>query len=232
MKKFKYKNRFFSFIANRYIRENDTYKNKDGEGILERFMQVCGEYLDDELTPDIDTLLDNLNPLTTDEYFINLIWEYYGFIPYAYGVMQDSKYYDKYELTQTLNRKDLKVDYRNLLKYAISLYKIRCTPLFYEVLGKFYGLEIDITEPTGDKINKSTVYDRQAYYNQESQYNQDIDCLECLELTVKVKILNENILSPKELENIKEGTVFILNKYLPLHIEELTTSSIIFTTVK
>lgn len=230
MRKFKYKEHFFTFISNRFIRSNDTYKDAQGKGILQRFMEVCGEYLDTDVNPELDNFLDILNPTTTDEYFLNLMWEYFGFIPYAYGIMQDSKYYNKVELAKTLNRKDLKVDNRNLLRFAISLYKIRCTPAFYVILGKFYGLEITIIEPTATRVNKSTVYDSQAYYNQESLYNQEVDCLECLEIDISVKILNETPLSNSQLNNIKEGTVFILNKYLPLHIEELTTSSISFTT--
>lgn len=232
MRKFKFKDKIFSLISNRFIKENDTYKDTDGKGILERFMEVCGEYLDTDINPQLDNFLDQLDPLTTDEYFLNLLWEYYGYIPYAFGIMQDSQYYDKTQLTKTLTRKDLNVDHRNLLRFAITLFKIRCTPKFYNILGRFYGLEIDITEPTGDRINKSSVYDSQAYYSQESYYNQEVDCLECLELDIKVKILNEAALSPSKLENIKEGTVFILNKYLPLHVKELTTSSIIFTTAK
>lgn len=230
MRKFKYKDNIFGFFANKYIREEDTYKDANGKGLIQRFVEVCGEYLDDYVNPELDNFLDIINPNVTDDYFINLLWEYFGFIPYAYGIIQNSKYYDKVEISQALNRKNLNVDYRNLLRYAISLYKIRCTPTFYTILGRFYGLEITMTEPSGDQINKSSVYDSEAYYDQSSYYNQEVDCLECLDLTANVKFLNTQAIPEPKLTQMKEGVVFLLNKYLPLHVKEFTTSSINFTT--
>lgn len=231
MRKFKYKEHIFGFFANRFIRENDSYKDSEGKGLIQRFVEICGEYFDDKVNPEIDNFLDLIDPEITDDYFINLLWEYFGFIPYAYGLMQNSKYYDKVQLTKELNRKDLNVDYRNLLRFAISLYKIRCTPSFYDILGKFYNIKIEITEPQGQQVNKSSLYDREAYYDQESSYNQKVDCLECLELEVNVTFLNTSIIPSAKLENMKEGVVFILNKYIPLHVREFNIESINFSTL-
>ena len=39
------------------FKEQDTYK-VDGKGILERFLEICGNYFQEDITKDIDMFLD------------------------------------------------------------------------------------------------------------------------------------------------------------------------------
>lgn len=83
-----------------YFKEADTYKNSNGEGLLERYLQIFGKYLEDDLKPSIESMReyisvdvfsenDNVNdyaeliqPLRgifRSDYF----WDFLGQMPYA-----------------------------------------------------------------------------------------------------------------------------------------------------
>ena len=83
-----------------YFKEADTYKNSNGEGLLERYLQIFGKYLEDDLKPSIESMReyisvdvfsenDNSNGYTeivqslrgifTSDYF----WDFLGQMPYA-----------------------------------------------------------------------------------------------------------------------------------------------------
>ena len=83
-----------------YFKEADTYKNSNGEGLLERYLQIFGKYLEDDLKPSIESMReyisvdvfsenDNSNDYTeivqslrgifTSDYF----WDFLGQMPYA-----------------------------------------------------------------------------------------------------------------------------------------------------
>ena len=69
MKQFKFKDYVFKHMFPYYYKQYDTYKvlegDDKGKGILERFIDVCSEYLDKEVIPDIDKLsVQNLKYLT------------------------------------------------------------------------------------------------------------------------------------------------------------------------
>ena len=53
-----------------YFKSHDTYKDSDGKGILEKFLNICGTYFDDVITPEISSVLDNLNM----KLHLNIIW--------------------------------------------------------------------------------------------------------------------------------------------------------------
>ena len=110
-----------------YFRRNDTYKDKNGKGILERFIEVCSNYLDTDIIPDIDNFMDILDVDVTPDIFLNYFWEYFDYIPYAYGVLVKGVPFTKENVASWLNTPDgfPKADTRSILKYAVSLYKIR-----------------------------------------------------------------------------------------------------------
>lgn len=186
MKSFKsFKDYIFSQLFPAYYKENDTYPNPNFEnkGILERFIEVCSEYFDNNITDSIDYLnfipdsnddsekylpenifpslnnfLDIIDLNKTPDLFLNYLWEYFGSFPYAYGLitngepltrenlknwLRDSSYSTWFKTNKIFPR----ANPRTLLRYVITLYKIRCTPLFYEVLGNFYGVEITLSDP-------------------------------------------------------------------------------------
>lgn len=151
MSRFKFKEWLFSNFFPSYYKENDTYKDENGKGILERFIEVCSEYFDDNITPNIDNLLDQIDPDTAQSLFLNYIWEYFGYLPFAWGVLignNDEDWdFSKDQISRWMNTLTAfpKADARKMLKYAISLYKIRGTEAFYQILGRFYGVQFTIT---------------------------------------------------------------------------------------
>ena len=245
MKWSSFKENLFSFFPN-YYKENDTYKDDQGKGILERFLEVCSEYLDDEVMPDIDNLVSYTDAEVTSPLLLNYLWEYFGYIPYAYGVIINGEPYTKENLQKWLsntNRQFSIVKVRKLLKYAISLYKIRCTSNFYTILGKFYGVQFFITDPTeNDNPNSGSLgisgssswevnYDQGYKYDSGRKYDSGINlCWECTKLEAHI-VLPQDTLDQLEsngnLNKAKEALVNILNKYLPIHAEPFTTDTII-----
>lgn len=143
------------------FRDHDSYK-VEGKGILERFLEICGEYLEDVITPDIENTLDITDIDKTDSIYLNYLWELFGEIPFAnsnyINIGQWDRYYDG-----TLPKEELEVlsknwlipkegtivlpdtQVRKLLKYSLALLKTRGTKRFFETLFKIYGIDCKIT---------------------------------------------------------------------------------------
>lgn len=144
-----FKEYVFPNLFPRYYKDYDTYKDSDGRGILERFIQVLSEYLDVSVVPEIDNAVNLIDLEKTQAIYLNYLWEFFGEIPYAYGVVVGDSEYSEENLNRWLElNKGVfpRANPREVLGYAISLYKIRGTRLFYEVLGRFYGWRVEITE--------------------------------------------------------------------------------------
>ena len=89
MKSFKsFKDYIFTHLFPYEYKVEDTYKDINGKGILERFIDICSEYFDKEVIPEIDNFTDIIDIDKTPGIFLNYIWEYFGYIPYAYGVLE------------------------------------------------------------------------------------------------------------------------------------------------
>lgn len=143
---------------------NDTYK-VEGKGFLERYLEICGSYLVDVITPDIDNILDIIEIDTTPKEYLNYLWEFLGEIPLAniFNIDKDKwdLYYDgtrdKEDLWIINNQRPLLLteqNARDLIKYSLSLYKIRGTRLFFDVILRLYGLEcmINTTTPSYQEV--------------------------------------------------------------------------------
>jgi hypothetical protein len=143
-----------------YFKEADTYKDSNGKGILERFLEICGSYFDDQVTLDTESLLDNLDVEQCPEHFLQYFWEWFGCIPFAEGEFIDftkwAQYYNGFDSKDQYNQKKSNwiptnrnnplpnltlEDKRRILKYAISLIKCRGSKVFFETLFRFYGIE-------------------------------------------------------------------------------------------
>lgn len=233
-----------------YFHDRDTHTNSHTDGVLKRFLDVCSEYFDEEVKPDIDNFIDLWDVDTTSPIFLNYIWEYLGYIPYAYGIITTGKNFNKDELESIPSdyiREDHcplpEVDYRRLLKYAISLYKIRCTKQFYTILGRFYGIEIIVKDPTEnddpfrDSLGQSGVspwegnYDTTPlYYDSiEAVYDKNESCHTCdrLEAIVYIpeSLYNHILDNDGNLNNTKTMILEILNKYIPIQVRPFTIDS-------
>lgn len=84
MKSFKsFKQWVFPNLFPAYYKDYDTYKDKNGKGILERFIEVCSNYLDTDIIPDIDNFMDILDVDVTPDIFLN----YFGNILIIYPML-------------------------------------------------------------------------------------------------------------------------------------------------
>lgn len=252
MKSFKsFKQWVFPNLFPAYYKDYDTYKDKNGKGILERFIEVCSNYLDTDIIPDIDNFMDILDVDVTPDIFLNYFWEYFDYIPYAYGVLVKGVPFTKENVASWLNTPDgfPKADTRSILKYAVSLYKIRCTQDFYTILGRFYGVRFELEEILFEDgySNKSSnnpginyrligavFEDVISTYSGENEYYGDWkglypygDCTSCT--TIKA-----NIYIPKgmydaiqdNIDNVKNAFVNLLNKYIPVNVKPFTKDTI------
>ena len=143
----------------------------------------------------------------------------------------------------------LKADTRSILKYAVSLYKIRCTQDFYTILGRFYGVRFELEEilfedgysnkPSNNpdinyRLIGAVFEDVVSTYSGENEYYGDWkglypygDCTSCT--TIKA-----NIYIPKgmydaiqdNIDNVKNAFVNLLNKYIPVNVKPFTKDTI------
>ena len=205
-----------------YYKGADTYKNKEGKGIFERYLEIFGNYFEDQVVEDTSTLQDILDIDSCDELYLNHLWEFLGQMPFAQGPLIDVDKWKVYfdglkfkeenaadyhgKLIKTFQDSfiftDLNTDYggknskvhgddqdyagndyntfeevkawreacivptnssegfnpdnemvRALIKYSISLFKIRGTSTFFEVLFRIYGLNCEIGQPKTEIFN-------------------------------------------------------------------------------
>lgn len=236
---------FKEYIFNRlfpaYYKKNDTYKDENGQGILERFIGVCSQYLDNKVMgdqedlPGLHNIWDIIDIDKTPEQFLNYFWEYFGMIPYA---NLESKNNSELDLP--------KADIRRALKYAVSLYKIRGTQLFYTILGRLYGVEITISQEVkdidryGDEIerevaskynNISSKYGRAVTYKATKATYTKYDCNSCVGIEGTIGLDDETYQRYQDDADaaIKflEAMVKVIQKYLPIYVK-ITSEDLLF----
>lgn len=245
MRHFNYREVFEKFFPY-YYKENDSYKDKDGKGLLERLVTTCTEYFDTDVVtnpdnPGLDDFINILDIDKTPDIFLNYLWEYLGEIPYAWGILTNGQPYTKENLQKWLTSPTSypRADPRIVLKYAISLYKIRGTRLFYSLLGKLYNVRFDLIDhATGGHILegdfvKATFTDIYSTHASDEdpegiasqfpmyEYPGKEKCLECVQVEIHVQIpegsYNYLISNPDiELANVKQAFQRIVEKYLPV----------------
>ena len=144
-------------------KSRDTYK-VNGKGILERFLELFGTYMEDIIVPEIDNILDNININKAENYYLNYLWEFLGELPFGYSVLIDKDKWDKYydptdsKATYEIKKKLWEITKdgaitlsdettRRLLRYAITLIKVRGTVKFFEAIFRLYNLKCTINDP-------------------------------------------------------------------------------------
>lgn len=191
-----------------YFRKNDSYKNQNGEGLLQRFLGVIGEYFDylfslaqGVMGTGSDTGL--INPITTEEQYLEYIAEYVGNPPILYKDEEGM------------------VMYRQMLKYIVTLYHWKGTEKFYKALFGFYGLGIEIEEDTPDPGSAFNRYDYGEggsvlnYDYEDLRYDEYEPCLPCS--VANVYIIGLDIRGDLDNEELIMRIVRILDLYRPIN---------------
>lgn len=105
-----------------YYKERDTYKDDNGQGILEKLLEICGTYFKDNIKAEIDSSLEILDISSTSEYYLGLLWEMLGQMPFARVGRNPGP------LSLSLQQK------RDLIRYTNTLLKIRGTEKFFQIM--------------------------------------------------------------------------------------------------
>lgn len=207
-----------------YYKDSDTYKDSDGKGILEKFLEICGTYFQDNIKKSIDNTLEHCLKVDKDidDTYLNYIWESFGKFPFA---KPDSKSILKLS-------KEQKVD---LIKYVISLYKIRGSRKFYEIIFRLYSnkdnlLELKNIEETSpdyiedfrdgyisrDNIDSTDVW---PYFDMSTfDSNEKFDEYREISLHGKVDFyVNINPLISTNMKEVWSAIKNLIDTYLPFH---------------
>lgn len=207
-----------------YYKDSDTYKDSDGKGILEKFLEICGTYFQDNIKKSIDNTLEHCLKVDKDidDTYLNYIWESFGKFPFA---KPDSKSILKLS-------KEQKVD---LIKYVISLYKIRGSRKFYEIIFRLYSnkdnlLELKNIEETSpdyiedfrdgyisrDNIDSTDVW---PYFDISTfDSNEKFDEYREISLHGKVDFyVNINPLISTNMKEVWNAIKNLIDTYLPFH---------------
>lgn len=110
---------------------------------------------------------------------------------------------------------------RTILKYSISLLKIRGSRKFFEILFNMYGLTCTIVDPTDGEMDKwekvDPLYDTD--YSGYDKYNYDkiYGCAQCIQ--VDISIGGHGFTSPtKEFKAFKQSIDRLFDRFLPYNV--------------
>lgn len=138
-----------------YFIKNDTYKDANNQGLLERFMSVFGSEIDREIIPKIECYLNIIDAQQCETKFLTPLSDSLGNPP---DIFQDTEIY------------------RNLLSFVVSVYKIKGTIASYELFFSILGYDIIITE--ADPPGITSIYDNPVEYDSGNFYDDD-NCNPC-----------------------------------------------------
>lgn len=169
-----------------YYKDKDTYK-VNGKGILERFLEICGDYFTDNIKSVIDNTLDIYDLETTSKEYLAWIWELLGQIPFA-----QKPSVKPLQLTEAQQR--------DLIKYSNELLKIRGTKEFFELMFRIYanstnqlklvsiqsesfGWEKD---PLTSKANIAPYFDSDNFDDDSIRFDEYYRMKQCIDVTFTV----------------------------------------------
>ncbi len=177
---------FKTFLFGRfpsYFKREDTYKDVNDKGLLERFLENFGDELDDEVTSDIENYLDIVDPLIAPEKFINLIAYTLGNPPDVFN-----------NVTQ----------YRSILSNIMAIYKVKGTLASYEVFFTMLGYDLLVITELPE-VN--TYYDTGELYDDTEFY--DLYCLGCSDYTIAFGTTTNAPINQTTLDILQTGIPFI-----------------------
>lgn len=184
-----------------YFKEQDSYK-VDGKGLLERFLNICGNYFQQYPLADLDNFLENLDVNKTNIIFVQNFWKFFGEMPFAQGPIIDPELFTKtftgFNFDEAINKatrstqpytgKDT-IDYRSIIKYSVSLFKIRGTRRFFDIMFRLYGLNVSITLPTDEDpflSDHTTRFDTEDIIFDKATFDNYYRCANCSDVTFKI----------------------------------------------
>lgn len=155
-----------------YYKERDTYKDGNGQGILEKLLEICGTYFQDNIKAEIDSSLEILDISSTSEYYLGLLWEMLGQMPFARVGRNPGP------LSLSLQQQ------RDLIRYTNTLLKIRGTEKFFQIMFGIFNnvsnnLAVTITsdDPGWDKDVRELTVINYPYFD-TNNFDDDNICMD------------------------------------------------------
>ena len=155
-----------------YYKERDTYKYGNGQGILEKLLEICGTYFQDNIKAEIDSSLEILDIRSTSEYYLGLLWEMLGQMPFARVGRNPGP------LSLSLQQQ------RDLIRYTNTLLKIRGTEKFFKIMFGIFNnvsnnLAVTITsdDPGWDKDVRELTVINYPYFD-TNNFDDDNICMD------------------------------------------------------
>lgn len=155
-----------------YYKERDTYKDGNGQGILEKLLEICGTYFQDNIKAEIDSSLEILDISSTSEYYLGLLWEMLGQMPFARVGRNPGP------LSLSLQQQ------RDLIRYTNTLLKIRGTEKFFQIMFGIFNnvsnnLAVTITsdDPGWDKDVRELTVINYSYFD-TNNFDDDNICMD------------------------------------------------------
>lgn len=143
-----------------YHHQQDSYKDGNGQGLLERYIKNYGQELDQNFIPFIENLLDLIDATKADA----------KYLPYL-----------AFTLGNPISIDNDIATYRRILQYAVALYKIKGTEKSYQLLFNLIGVDVQILEemPQG-----ALRYDSGHFYDENPLQHYDQSCENCSYYTI------------------------------------------------
>lgn len=219
-------------------KDQDTYK-VNGKGILERFLEICGEHFEDYITKDIDNILDIIDIDKTPDMYLNFLWQFLGEMPFAYGNTIDATKWAEYfngfysdSKLQELSKLWIvpkegpftltSTQVRNILKYSVSLFKIRGTTEFFEIMLRLYGLTCTVSDPSKSDaydgwIKGHPYFDEESYLYDDSNYDNTFNCSQCIPVTFNISGHGYTSNSD-DFKKFREAIESFFKRFIPYHV--------------
>lgn len=138
-----------------YYKEYDSYKDSNGKGLLEKFLNICGDYFKGSIISQLESFLEDTSLSNIDDLYINSLWEFLGEFPFLRSTSYNEKVFkavfkgnnlsqakeaSKKEVKGLLEVTNSTYAIKQILPYVISLYKIRGTNTFFDILFRLFNL--------------------------------------------------------------------------------------------
>lgn len=219
-----------------YFKENDTYKDSNGKGILERFLEICGSYFEDQVVDNTAQILENLDVDKCPDYLLQYFWEWFGCIPFAEGEFIDpnkwAQYYNGFDPKSEYESKkhywlydnpndplNLSLDTkRRILKYAVSLLKCRGSKVFFDTMFRLYGIKAEVDEQTGlnaieDHTQRDVIFDdgqdgEYALFDKKT-FDWETYCTQCIPVYFNITYSDQAYKDNNNFEPTEKFTNFV-----------------------
>lgn len=144
-----------------YIIDNDSYKDINGKGFVERYLEIFGAELDDEYLPELEGIINQKNPQLTNADFLDYIAGQLGDLP---NISKDTAHY------------------RNILSFIVSIWAIKGTIKSYKSI--LYSLGLYNTTITEIPLVTVAYDDPAVSYDAAELFQYDTSCQTCSEYII------------------------------------------------